>query len=176
MSTITRMWLAFAALGTGLVHLGLVVGSPLPLAALFAVLGTVELVWALLTFSRDRLVAPRWVIGFALGPVVAWALAMMLSAVVDLGLLTDALPPLPLAVASLLELFAAVTVALAVRRGRDLRAKGETPPAGRYLLGLFAGAIVVAGLVTPALSATTAGQFAQPHGEHSYDLPSHGEH
>jgi hypothetical protein len=39
----------------------------------------------------------------------------------------------------------------------------------RYLLGVLAGAFVVAGLVTPALSLTHAGESAVPHGQHSTD-------
>jgi hypothetical protein len=37
----------------------------------------------------------------------------------------------------------------------------------RYLVGVLAGAFVVAGLVTPALSLTHAGENAVPHGQHS---------
>ncbi|MBP2456687.1 hypothetical protein ABID70_002211 [Clavibacter michiganensis] len=49
---------------------------------------------------------------------------------------------------------------------------------GRYLVGVLVGAFVVAGLVTPALSLTRAGEFAVPHGQHSsIDLDGiQGEH
>ncbi|MBF4617990.1 hypothetical protein ITJ44_07875 [Clavibacter sp. VKM Ac-2873] len=49
---------------------------------------------------------------------------------------------------------------------------------GRYLVGVLIGAFVVAGLVTPALSLTRAGEFAVPHGQHStIDLDGiQGEH
>ncbi|WP_434172830.1 hypothetical protein [Clavibacter michiganensis] len=49
---------------------------------------------------------------------------------------------------------------------------------GRYLVGVLVGAFVVAGLVTPALSLTRAGEFAVPHGQHSsVDLDGiQGEH
>lgn len=49
---------------------------------------------------------------------------------------------------------------------------------GRYLAGVLVGAFVVAGLVTPALSLTRAGEFAVPHGQHStIDLDGiQGEH
>ncbi|MDQ0744871.1 hypothetical protein QFZ62_002179 [Clavibacter sp. B3I6] len=49
---------------------------------------------------------------------------------------------------------------------------------GRYLAGVLVGAFVVAGLVTPALSLTRAGEFAVPHGQHSsVDLDGiQGEH
>ncbi|OUE19115.1 hypothetical protein BFL36_13820 [Clavibacter michiganensis] len=49
----------------------------------------------------------------------------------------------------------------------------EPEPVGRrYLVGVLAGAFLVAGLVTPALSLTNAGEHAVPHGQHgSIDLP-----
>jgi hypothetical protein len=49
---------------------------------------------------------------------------------------------------------------------------------GRYLAGVLVGAFVIAGLVTPALSLTRAGEFAVPHGQHSsVDLDGiEGEH
>lgn len=52
------------------------------------------------------------------------------------------------------------------------------PTGGRYLVGVLVGAFVVAGLVTPALSLTRAGEFAVPHGQHStIDLDGiQGEH
>ncbi len=39
--------------------------------------------------------------------------------------------------------------------------------AGRLLLGAFAGAVAIAAITTPGLAASTAGQFAVPHGSHS---------
>ena len=39
-------------------------------------------------------------------------------------------------------------------------------PLARGCLGLIVGAVLVAGIVTPALAATEAGQHAVPHGEH----------
>jgi hypothetical protein len=59
------------------------------------------------------------------------------------------------------------------------RAAAEPEPTGgRYLAGILVGAFVVAGLVTPALSLTRAGEFAVPHGQHSsIDLDGiQGEH
>ncbi|MFD2340647.1 hypothetical protein FGG90_10970 [Clavibacter tessellarius] len=51
-------------------------------------------------------------------------------------------------------------------------ATAEPEPTGRrYLVGVLAGAFLVAGLVTPALSLTNAGEHAVPHGQHgSIDL------
>ena len=43
------------------------------------------------------------------------------------------------------------------------------------LVGLLAGAVLVAGLATPALAATRAGELAVPHGAHGTHGPAtHG--
>ncbi|KZC95728.1 MULTISPECIES: hypothetical protein [Clavibacter] len=58
-------------------------------------------------------------------------------------------------------------------------APAEPEPTGRrYLVGVLAGAFLVAGIVTPALSLTDAGEHAVPHGQHgSVDLTGiQGEH
>lgn len=46
---------------------------------------------------------------------------------------------------------------------------------GRLLLGAFAGAVLVAGITTPGLAASTAGQYAVPHGSHGNVVPG-GHH
>jgi hypothetical protein len=48
--------------------------------------------------------------------------------------------------------------------------------AGRLLLGAFAGAVAIAAITTPGLAASTAGQFAVPHGSHSDGGHSDGGH
>jgi hypothetical protein len=48
---------------------------------------------------------------------------------------------------------------------------------GRLLLAAFAGAVLVAGITTPGLAASTAGQYAVPHGEHGNLAPGgHHQH
>ncbi|HEY1157110.1 MAG TPA: hypothetical protein VGE95_12565, partial [Arthrobacter sp.] len=42
---------------------------------------------------------------------------------------------------------------------------------GRLLLAAFAGALLVAGITTPGLAASTAGQYAVPHGGHGNLAP-----
>ena len=57
---------------------------------------------------------------------------------------------------------------------RSIRMASPTAPGvARYLLGLAAGALVVAALTTPALAATEAGEYAVPHGT-GFNLPGHG--
>lgn len=170
MSQITRTWLAFAALGAGMIHLALVISSPLPLALIFGSLGVIEVAWGILAFIRDRLVAPRAVIAVAIAPVLVWALALATAVTLGQPAIASGLPVLPLSIATLFELLIASTVAAHLRRDSE-RAK-SSPSAARYLGALFVGAIAVSALTTPALAATEAGAFAQPHGEHSEVKPA----
>jgi hypothetical protein len=73
---------------------------------------------------------------------------------------------------------AATVVAPAAAAPSAPAAAEPEPTGGRYLAGVLVGAFVVAGLVTPALSLTRAGEFAVPHGQHSsIDLDGiQGEH
>jgi hypothetical protein len=166
MSQVTRMWLAFAAICTGLIHVALAATAPLPLAVLLGALAIAELVWGVLTLLRDRIVAPVAVLVVALVPVTGWGILVLGAASGGASDLLQPLPLLPMAVAAAFELFVALVV------GRKVRSGGRAPipdspdvvPAGRFLAALFAGALASAALVTPALAATEAGAGALPHG------------
>ncbi len=182
MPTITRTWLAFAAIGTGLIHFALVIGSPLALGLVLAALGLTEFGWGVLTFAREKLVAPRVALVVALVPVIAWTLLLVTSSVGEAPQIAASFGFLPLAVASLFELFAVAILGVHLRRHRDTDAAPKFPSVVRYLLGLAVGAFVVAGLTTPALAATEAGLFST-HGSNSgtsteepyvLNLPQHG--
>lgn len=164
MSTITRTWLAFAAVGTGLIHFALVVGSPLVLAISLAVIGLVEFGWGVLTFASEKVSRPRIVLIGALAPIIAWGLLLVASTVAEKPGLISSLPFLPLAIAAVFELFIAVVVAGSLR---SITPKPSVPGVARYLVALALGGVVVAALTTPALAATEAGTYAQPHGEHT---------
>ncbi len=168
MSQITRTWLAFAAIGTGLIHLALVISSPLPIALLLGALGAAELVWGVMAFMRDSVAVPRVVLWVAIVPVIGWALIVVAAILLEDTALAASLPVLPLAVASLFELFIFSIVSFDRRRSPEDRAStARTPNAAAYLGAVIAGALAVSMLTTPALAATEAGRFAQPHGEHS---------
>jgi hypothetical protein len=47
---------------------------------------------------------------------------------------------------------------------------------GRLLLAAFAGAVLVAGITTPGLAASTAGKYAVPHGQHGGPASPAGHH
>ncbi|MFP7761766.1 hypothetical protein [Marisediminicola sp. LYQ85] len=185
MSQITRTWLAFAALGTGLIHLALVVGLPLPLGILLGALGAAEFAWAIVTLARDDLVAPRIARVVALVPVLGWSVIVVTATIFDVSGLASALPVLPMAVATLFELVAVAILSSALRPAErvaehttDTREAPSAPALAlatpsvstthpvRYLVALTAGAVVVGALTTPALAATEAGRYAQPHGSH----------
>ena len=84
----------------------------------------------------------------ALVPVLGWVALLAAG-----GLVPEFRSPstlIALGIASVFELFGAAVL------GRSLRRTGpapERPTTGRYLLGVAAGAIVTAALVTPALAA-----------------------
>jgi hypothetical protein len=173
-STTARGNVAFAAIGAGLIHLALVVGSPLPFAAVFAAVGAAELVWGVATMAAARLPLPRVAFAGALVPPLLWAAVLLGEIVLDSA---APLPLLPLAAASALGFFAAAVIGVQLRRPTPAPPRPE-PGAARYLVGLFAGALVVASITTPALAATEAGRYARPHGEHAglvVDL-GHGDH
>lgn len=149
MPVISRSWVAFAAVGAGLIHLALVIGAPPLLAVPLALIGLAEFGWGVLTFAREQLLVPRAAIIVGVVPVVLWAvvLAVAPDAAASLGLL-------PLAVASVFGLVVAAMLGRHIRRPGDAPAP---PPIFRYLVGLVLGALVVAALTAPALAATEAG-------------------
>ncbi|WP_426998776.1 hypothetical protein [Pseudarthrobacter sp. N5] len=51
-----------------------------------------------------------------------------------------------------------------------------SPRPGRLLLAAFAGAVAVAGVATPGLAASTAGEYAVPHGQHDSHAPDLAQH
>ena len=166
MFPVTRMWLAFAAICTGIIHAALAATAPLPLAPLLALLGLAELAWGVLAITRDRIPAPVAVLAAALAPIAAWGALVLAAAAGGARDLLEPLPLLPMAVAATFELFVALVVGRHVRAGarRAIPDSPQQPPAGRYLVALITGALASAALVTPALAATDAGEGALPHG------------
>ncbi len=162
MSTITRMWLGFAALCAGIIHLALVGSSPAPVAVLLAVIGTAECAWGLATFVRVRILAPRTVLVAALAPVLLWGVLVAAAAVSRNPAVASYLGFDSMALGSVLGLFISLTLAIHLRRGADLSAPTRDSSAPRYLLGVVAGGLLAAAIVTPALSASDAGRYAKP--------------
>jgi hypothetical protein len=171
MTVITRTWLAFAAIGIGLIHVALVGGAPLPIGIALATFGLAEFGWGVLAFSRDRIAAPKLVLAGAIAPILGWGLLVAAATVLDNPLIASSIGFIPMSIATILGLFVATTVAVHTRRGADFAAVRAAPAAGRYLVALMAGGLVIATLTTPALAATEAGAHAHPHGEHVLPVP-----
>ncbi|NQX12725.1 hypothetical protein HQQ80_13895 [Microbacteriaceae bacterium VKM Ac-2855] len=147
MQNILRSWAAFAALGAGLIHLALGAGSGGVLTVVLVVVGTVELLWAVLVLARGRVLAARTSIGVALALVAGWIGVILTTGGLDIS-------PLPMLAAVVFDL-AVAGIVTAQLRSKPNRTDPELP-AGRMLLATFAGALLVASLATPALAATPA--------------------
>ena len=148
MSPIVRGWIAFAAVGAGLIHLALVISAPLLGGILLAAVGIGEFAWGVMVMFDERFLVPRLAVVAVLAPIGLWIAALLLDA--------DSFRPFPLAIATLFELFIAITLALILRPPRSPRPVGTR----RYALGLAGGAVVAALLTGPALGATEAGRLA----------------
>lgn len=168
MSPIIRTWLALAAIGAGLIHVALVIGAPLGVGLVLAVIGLAEFAWGVMTFSGDSLPLPRIALAGATLPVLGWGLLLGASAVAEASATVSTLPFVPLAIASVFELFIAAVI------GRHLRVPEPTASRGaaRYLVGLVVGGLVVAALTAAALAATPAGGSTSPGG--TFVVPDHG--
>lgn len=169
LSPITRAWLGFAGICTGLIHLALVVSAPPPLAAALLVLGGLEFGWGTLTFARERVDAPRAVLVVAVLPIAGWALAASAAALSGTDAVLSALRPAPMSAAAVFEFFVAAVIANRLRKGASgsIPSPARSMPVARYLGAVFAGALAAGALVTSALAGTQAGEFAKPHGGHS---------
>ena len=173
MSQITRTWLGFAAIGAGLIHLAMVVSSPVPVAIVLVGLGVTEFGWGVLTFAKERLIGASAARIVAIGPMVVWSMLVLAATLSDAAWLASFLPLIPMAIATVFELFAVAVLSLHLRLSRETDAAVSTPASpsvGRYLLAVTVGGILVGALTTPALAATEAGKYAQPHGEHNADF------
>lgn len=166
-SDVARCWAGFASLGAGLVHFGVVrehLDSWLLHGMFFAALGSAQIAWALLAMSRDRVPLPRLVVTATLSLVALWAFTRTFGLPFGPGAGT----PEPVGTADLLAMvlhgMLVASVVVAVRSDRSAHAYAARPrTAGRTLVGLGAGALVMAALTTPALAATEAGATARPH-------------
>lgn len=164
---ITRSWLAFAAVGAGIIHLALVIGSPLVFGGLLLVLGLAEIVWAIAILTADRMIVPRLAQAGSIVPLMLWALLVVTAALLGTPAVAAPLRFLPMAIAAVFEVFICVVLSVQFRR----RALPDPPastraPAGavRYLSAVLAAGILVGALTTPALAATQAGTVALEHG------------
>jgi hypothetical protein len=150
--------------------LAIAAGPAVGLAVLIAGWGAFLLIWSVrsLRTGRDALVR-------------VMRRLLPLAAALQLGALLAGLWRLPAssrtfdatgACTLLVELSMLASLGWSGRRRTPSAAEAGPPPAGRLLLGMFAAALLVAGVTTPGLAASAAGQSAVPHGEHGQHPPS----
>lgn len=184
LSALARTWPMLCALGAGLVLLALAAGAGGTVGGVTAAAGAAGLGWGVLSLRAGRALVPDLVLG------TGAALLVGAGALVGSGLAAAAGVPVgPLLAASAFVIVVAGHCAVVVRgraragrEGRAGRADAAAPRVaavdGRVpLVGLVVGALLVAGVATPALAATEAGRLAVPHGEHgggSSSVPDHG--
>jgi hypothetical protein len=190
LTTLARTWPMLSALGGGLVLLALAAGAGGTAGVALAGTGIAGLGWGLLSLRAGRAIAPAVALG------VGAAVLVGAGALVGTGLAASTGVAVgPLVAASAFIGVVAVHSAFVVRRGSRAAARTIPHPTGPAdaapqpavdgrlsLAGLVAGALLVAGLATPALAATEAGELAVPHGEHGgtgtsvTDVDHGGEH
>lgn len=173
MSTLTRMtrtWPMLSALGGGLVLLAISAGSDaLGVGLVVGALGAASLVWSGLSLRAGRMLLPGVVLGVSLGVLLGAGVLAFSGAAAASGI-----AGLPLVVAAVFALGTAVGGAIATRTRTR---RGGAPARQVSVIGLALGAMLVAGLATPALAATEAGDLAVPHGEHgTSEGGAHGGH
>ncbi|MGZ0068832.1 hypothetical protein [Microbacterium sp. Yaish 1] len=170
-AALTRSWPTLAAWGAGLLQLGVGAGmitqgtgaADRGVGVLAVAVGAAALGWGVAALTRGHLVAPR----------VAMAIAVVGTIASGLALAAD---PMRISVHAvgvtvLLHVAYGVAAAAVVRRARSITADAARPADARAtprtsVVGLVAGCVIVAGLVTPALGATEAGRNAPSHSDH----------
>jgi hypothetical protein len=167
MSVITRSWLSFAAIGAGVIHLALVISSPLAIGGLLLMFGLAELAWGVLILAKDRLLVPRLAQAGAIAPVLLWSLLTVTTTLLSAPQIASSLRFVPMGIAAIFEIFIAAVVSVIVRRQSDAprsAAAARPTSAVKYLCAVTIAGILVGGLTTPALAATQAGSVAMEHG------------
>lgn len=178
MRAVLRSWLGFIALGAGLIHFALLIGSPLPVALVLLLVGAAEFVWGVFTFVRPTPPVPMLARSGALVPVIGWALLLVVAGADSFGPLTSTGEIMPMVVASLFDLLiAGILTGLLRREGpgersvtrrgvpdADAGAANQAPalPAAGYLVAVLGGALLIAAITTPALAATEASTYGKP--------------
>lgn len=185
--SVLRSWLGFLAIGAGLVHVALAVGSPPPVAAALLLVGVSEFGWGTLAVARPAPPVPRIGRAAAFVPVIGWALLLVVAGTDSLGPLTSSTQLLPMLVASLFDLLAAGGLTAILRRpapdATTPAAAATIPPAAtapaatahpaRRLVAVIAGGLVIAAITAAALAATEAGQLAGSPGTSFVGTPGH---
>ena len=175
MSVITRSWLSFSAIGAGVIHLALVISSPLAIGILLVLAGVAELTWGVLILVTDRLLVPRLAQAGAITPLLLWSLLTVTATLLAAPQIASSLRFVPMSIATIFGLFIAGVLSVVLRRQIETRTATKTEteqstpvakPASavKYLSAVIIAGVLVGALTTPALAATQAGTVAAEHG------------
>lgn len=165
---VARGWAGFALLGAGLVHLA-EVRTHLDMSLLhgmfFVAVGSAQVGVGMTSLAR-RVPAPRLVVAGQLAVLVVWGLSRTVGLPFPPQAWTAEAVGRPDLLAAGLGVVAVTSILVGRRASAGARRHSLRP--GRYLAALGAGAVLVAGLTTPALAATEAGEHARPHGSRGH--------
>jgi hypothetical protein len=161
---VARCWAGFASLGAGLIHLAVVrehLDEYRVYGVFFAVLGALQVLWALAALARDS--APWWrTVAFGnLAVVALWAASRTVGLPVGPEHWEPEATGRADVLCSLLEV--AVAGALLVSARLPDAVARTRRSSGWFVAVLFAGALAVSAITTPALAATPAGGQAHQH-------------
>lgn len=166
---VAQCWAGFASLGAGLVHLAVVhehLKEWWVFGVFFAMVGAAQFLWALAALAADRTPFLRHVVGGNVALIALWAT----SRTTGLPIGPDSGTPeaagradVLCVVLELATVLALVVAARGLRRPQVTNAV-RSQSAGRFVALMFAGALAVSAVTTPALAATESGQ-------HSHGMP-----
>lgn len=175
-----RLLATFAGLGAASVACGLssnfifafpALGWPAyPAAALSGGWAVYLAVWSVRTMRGNKACA-----GWTTALLSATSLICLLAVVYSVWLTPEGSLDLTTVSLGALQLIMLCALGYLRRLADSPPDRAARPTPGRLLLALFAGAILVAAVTTPGLAATTAGDFAVPHGEHSDSGPDRAD-
>ena len=178
---ILRSWLAFMAMGAGILHLALVTGSPLAVTFVLVPLGAAEFGWGVAVLARGRFVLAPIARGVALAPILGWATLLLGARMLGVPELATSPTLVPMGVATLFDFVIATSLSVYLRRDRTPEPAAPRINAWAHLGALFVGGLAVSLLMTPALSFTEAG-LNNPHARHApagsvpIEVPDHVGH
>ena len=162
---VARCWAGFASLGAGLVHLAVVqehLDKWWLFGAFFAVLGVAQIGWAVAALARETPPMLRTVVYVNLAVVALWAATRTVGLPVGPQTWTPEAASRADVLCTLLEVGVAVTLLVAARL--VARPAADHQPVGRFVALMFAGALAISAITTPALAATPSGGQAHGHG------------
>ncbi len=167
-----RQFTAFAGFGTALLTFGIsstmlyAVAELGPIAYLLSAISGLWAVgisvWSVLIMRRGSIVAPNPAVVL----LCSASVLLLASLVYGVWFSTSDEAQFDVTVAGALVLQLMILAAIGRLRRVASIASAGSPPAGRLLLALAGSAVLVSTIVVPGLAATTAGEFAVPHGNH----------